>query len=78
MNQEKFNGLLKSLGYEIITIDYFSNYSTYYIRKLEKEKITEKDINNLCKIGDLLNFKCDGYYIEFDIKLKFKDLIISN
>ena len=62
MDQEKFNVLLKSQGFKIITIDYFSNYYTYYIRKLEKEKITEKDINNLCKIGDLLNFKCDGYY----------------
>ena len=78
MDQEKFNVLLKSQGFKIITIDYFSNYYTYYIRKLEKEKITEKDFNNLNKIGDLLNYKCDGYYIEFDIKLKFKDLIISN
>ena len=78
MNQEKFNILLKSQGYKIITIDYFSNYYTYYIRKLAKEKITEKDISSLCKIGNLLNFKCDGYYIKFNIKLKFKDLIISN
>ena len=67
MDQEKFNILLKSQGFKIITIDYFSNYYTYYVRKLEKEKITEKDINNLFKIGDLLNFKCDGYYIEFKI-----------
>ena len=78
MNQKKFNELLKSQGFKIISINYFSNYYTYYIRKLEKEKITEKDFNNLNKIGDLLNYKCDGYYIEFDIKLKFKDLIISN
>ena len=78
MNQEKFNDLLKSQGYKIISIDYFSNYYTYYIKKLVKEKITEKDCNNLNKIGDLINFKCDDYYIEFDIKLKFKDLIISN
>ena len=78
MNQKKFNELLNSQGFKIISINYFSNYYTYYIRKLEKEKITEKDINNLNRIGDLLNFKCVGYYIEFDIKLKFKDLIISN
>ena len=69
MNQEKFNDLLKSQGYKIISIDYFSNYYTYYIRKLVREKITEKDCNNLNKIGDLINFKCNGYYIEFKIEI---------
>ena len=68
MNQEKFNDLLKSQGYKIISIDYFSNYYTYYIRKLVKEKITEKDCNSLNKIGDIINFKCDDYYIKIDLK----------
>ena len=68
MNQEKFNDLLKSQGYKIISIDYFSNYCTYYIRKLVKEKITEKDSKNLNKIGDLINFRCDDFYIKFDLK----------
>ena len=70
MNQEKFNEILKSQGYKIISIDYFSNYYTYYMRKLEKEKITENDINNLSKIGVLFNLKCDGYYNEFKIKIE--------
>ena len=69
MNQEKFNDLLKSQGYKIISIDYFSNYYTYYIRKLVKEKITEKDCNNLNKIVDLINFKCNDFYINFDLKI---------
>ena len=68
MNQEKFNDLLKSQGYKIISIDYFSDYYTYHIRKLVKEKITEKDCNNLNKIGDLINFKCNDFYIKFDLK----------
>ena len=71
MDQEKFNELLKSQGYKIISIDYFSNYYTYYIRKLVKEKITEKDCNSLNKIGDIINFKCDDYYIKIDLK-KYK------
>ena len=71
MNQEKFNDLLKSQGYKIISIDYFSNYYTYYIRKLVKEKITEKDCNSLNKIVDIINFKCDDYYIKIDLK-KYK------
>ena len=68
MNQEKFNDLLKSQGYKIISINYFSNYYTYYIRKLVKEKITEKDCNDLYKNGDLINFKCNDFYIKFDFK----------
>ena len=50
MNQEKFNEIVKSKGYKIISINYFPAYYTYYIRKLENEKITGKDFNDLYKI----------------------------
>lgn len=42
MNQKKLNELLKFQGFKIISINYFSNYYTYYIRKIEKEEITKK------------------------------------
>ena len=38
LTQEEFNKILKSKGYKIISIDYYTNYFTYYIRKIEKEK----------------------------------------
>ena len=82
MNQEKFNEILKSKGYKIISINYFSTYCTYYIRKLENEKIIGKDCNDLYKIkGALISyirFKGNDLYIEFDIKkvhLLFKNKI---
>ena len=72
MNQEKFNEIVKSKGYKIISINYFPTYCTYYIRKLKNEKITGKDCNDLYKIKDVLisyiSFKSDDFYIEFDIK----------
>ena len=68
MNQEKFNELLKSKEYKIISIDYFSTYYTYYIRKLRSDKIREKDCNDLYKINSgLINLKCDDFYIKFDL-----------
>ena len=63
------NELLKSKGFKIISINYFPNYHSYYIRKLKSEKITEKDCKDLYKIGDLINFKFNDYYIEFDLKI---------
>ena len=63
------NELFKSKGFKIISIDYFPTYCTYYIRKLKSEKITEKDCSDLYKIGDLINLKCNDYYIEFDLKI---------
>ena len=71
MDQEKFNELLKSKGYKIISINYFSNYYTYYIRKIEKEKLTSKDYLILKEIKDISNiiFKDNNFYIEFNIKL---------
>ena len=72
MDQEKFNEILKSKGYKIISINYFSNYYTYYIRKLEKEKITSKGYLDLYKIKGVvishISFKDNDFYIEFDIK----------
>ena len=72
MNQEKFNSILKSKGYKIISINYFPNYYTYYIRKLENGKITGKDCNDLYKIKDALIsniiLKGNDLYIEFDLK----------
>ena len=72
MNQEKFNEIVKSKGYKIISINYFPTYYTYYIRKLENEKITGKDCNDLYKIKGALisyvSFKGNDFYIEFDIK----------
>ena len=72
MNQVKFNEILKSKGFKIISINYFSNHYTYYIRKLEKEKITSKDYLDLYKIKDgLLSnilLKDNDFYLEFDIK----------
>ena len=63
------NELLKSKGFKIISIDYYPNYHKYYIRKLRSEKMTIQDCEDLCKIGELLNLKYDGYYIEFDLKI---------
>lgn len=75
LTQDKFNEILKSKGYKIISINYFSSYYTYYIRKLEKEKITSKDYLDLYKIKGALisyvSFKNNDFYIEFDIKKKF-------
>ena len=72
LKQEELNEILKSKGYKIISINYFSNYYTYYIRKLEKEKITSKDYFDLYKIKGALisyvSFKDNDFYIEFDIK----------
>ena len=72
MNQEKFNDIVKSKGYKIISINYFPTYCTYFIRKLENEKITGKDCNDLYKIKGALiryiSFKGNDFYIEFDIK----------
>ena len=42
MNQEKFNEIVKSKGYKIISINYFPTYYTYYIRKLKSEKNNRK------------------------------------
>ena len=63
------NELLKSRGYKIISIDYFPNYHTYYIRKIEKEKLTNKDYLILKEIKDVSNiiFKDNNFYIEFNI-----------
>ena len=70
MNQNKFNELLKSKGYKIIGINYFPTFYNYYIRKFKSEKITEKDCSDLLKIKDgLINFKCNDFYIEFDLKI---------
>ena len=68
MKQDKFNELLKSKEYKIISINYFPSYYTYYIRKLRSEKITEKDCGDLSKIAGLINLKCDDFYIKFDFK----------
>ena len=69
MDQEKFNQKLKSKGYKIISIDCFTNYFTYYIRKIEKEKITSKDYLDLCDIKGYLvtnvKLKDSDYYIKF-------------
>ena len=53
LTQDKFNEILKSKGYKIISIDYFSSYYAYYIRKLKNEKITSKDYLDLYKIKDV-------------------------
>lgn len=72
MNQEKFNEIVKSKGYKIISIDYFPSHYTYYIRKLKNEKITGKDCSDLYKIKECLissiSFKGNDFYIEFDLK----------
>ena len=49
------NELLKSKGYKIISINNFFNYHTYYIRKIEKEKLTNKDYLILKEIKDISN-----------------------
>ena len=73
LTQDKFNEILKSKGFKIISINYFPSYYTYYIRKLKKEKITSKDYIDLYKIkGALINnisFKDNDFYIEFNIKI---------
>ena len=70
MNQEKFNEILKSKRYKIISIDYLPFYYTYYIRKLGNEKITGKDINYLYKIKDVsyIRLKGDDYYLKLIFK----------
>lgn len=68
MNQKKFNEILRSKGYKIISIDYFPNHYSYYIRKLDNEKITSKDYLDFYKIKDAVSFKGNDNYIEFDIK----------
>ena len=71
LTQEEFNKILKSKGYKIISIDNYTNYFTYYIRKIEKEKLTSKDYLILKEIKDISNiiFKDNNFYIEFNIKL---------
>ena len=61
------NEILKSKGFKIISIDYYPSYLKYYVRKLSGEKITVEICEDLCKIGNLINLKYDGYYIEFKI-----------
>ena len=72
LTQDKFNEILKSKGFKISSINYFPYHYTYYIRKLEKEKITSKDYLDLYKIKDGLIsnilLKDNDFYIEFDIK----------
>ena len=74
MDQNKFNEILRSKGYKIISINYFPTYYSYYIRKIENERITGKDINGLYKIREglisYISFKGNDFYIEFDIKFK--------
>ena len=65
----KFNEILKSKGFKIISIDCFPSHYTYYIRKLEKEKVTKVDYNDLYKINgySISNMCVSDYYIEFDL-----------
>ena len=42
MKQEKFNELLKSQGFKIISINYFSNYYTSLYKKIRKGKNNRK------------------------------------
>ena len=71
LTQEEFNKILKSKENKIISIDNYTNYFTYYIRKIEKEKLTSKDYLILKEIKDISNiiFKDNNFYIEFNIKL---------
>ena len=82
LKQEEFNEILTSKGYKIISINYFSSYYSYYIRKLVKEKITSKDYLDLYKIKGALisymSFKDNDFYIEFDIKKKVHFLFSVN
>ena len=70
MDQKNFNEILKSKGYKIISINYFPTYYTYYIRKLENEKITGKDCNDLYKIkgASISSITGNDNFIEFDLK----------
>ena len=70
--EQKFNELIKSKGYKIISINYFPHRYTYYIRKLEKKKITSKDYFDLYSIkGYVISnivLKDSDFYIEFNFK----------